>query len=39
MSIDYNFIINKAFFSVLTGSFTTCMADIYSIYIYLMNIN
>ena len=39
MSIDSKFTINKAFFSILIGSFTTYKADIYSIYIYLMNIN
>ena len=39
MSIDSKFTINKPFFSILTGSFTTYKAYIYNIYIYLMNIN
>ena len=39
MSIDSNFTLNKAFFSILISSFTTKIEDIYSIYIYLMNIN
>ena len=39
MSIDSKFTLNKAFFSILIGSFTTYNAYIYNIYIYLMNIN
>ena len=39
MSIDSNFTLNKPFFSILIGSFTTYNDDIYNIYIYLMNIN
>ena len=39
MSIDSKFTLNKAFFSILIGSFTTYIVDVYNIYIYLMNIN
>ena len=34
MSIDSNFTVNKAFFSILTGSFTT-KYKIYIIFIYI----